>query len=593
MAYFIDEKTIEEIKERADIVSEISNYVDIKKVGANYKGLCPFHSEKTPSFTVSPQKQIYKCFGCGEGGNVINFIMKIEGLSFPEACKKLGDAYGVEIQNRGSIDDARQEKLNLMYQINRELAVYYMKNLSESKSASSYLIKRGITPEIGKKFGLGYGKNSWDDVIKYLEKLNYDLDIAHQCGAIGKNQNGNYYDYYRDRVIFPIIDSRSRVLGFGARAMGDEMPKYLNTSDSPIFYKGKNLYGINLMKRNEKADKIILVEGYMDVIALETFGIKGGVASLGTALTIEQANILKKHTDNLFISYDGDEAGKAATKRALEIIHSIDWDCRVVELPPNSDPDTFLQEQGKLKYEVALKNSVSGYNYLIKEFQKTLDLEKIEDQVELIRYIGNTIRKIKSPIKRELQMKQLSNNFGISLESLKNELYVRNSQKTKDRPRAMINRVTERRLTSRDKIFLEIFRLIIHQKEIYYIIDDRLDIEEIENPQLREVFFSIKSSMEEYDNINRDTLLRYLKDNNIIDDNIYEELNKEIEEFDKVSMEKLVDELLKKIYSTDEKLTRTQIIKRIRELEDNINKTNQEKEELEELLAQLMSLGRG
>ena len=211
--------------------------------------------------------------------------MKIEGLSFPEACKKLGDAYGVVIENKGRVDDARVEKLDLMYQINRELTVFYMKNLSESKTATSYLIKRNITSESAKKFGLGYGKNSWDDVVNYLKNLNYDLDLAHQCGAIGKNQNGNYYDYYRDRIIFPIIDTRSRILGFGARALGDEMPKYLNTSDSPIFLKGRNLYGLNLLKRNEKVKKIILVEGYMDVIALETFGIKGAVASLGTAFT--------------------------------------------------------------------------------------------------------------------------------------------------------------------------------------------------------------------------------------------------------------------------------------------------------------------
>ncbi|MFB0971863.1 MAG: toprim domain-containing protein, partial [Neofamilia sp.] len=227
--------------------------------------------------------------------------------------------------------------------INRELTVFYMKNLSESKTATSYLIKRNITSESAKKFGLGYGKNSWDDVVNYLKNLNYDLDLAHQCGAIGKNQSGNYYDYYRDRIIFPIIDTRSRILGFGARALGDEMPKYLNTSDSPIFLKGRNLYGLNLLKRNEKVKKIILVEGYMDVIALETFGIKGAVASLGTAFTIDQANILRKYTDNLYISYDGDEAGKAATKRALEIIHSIDWDANVIELSGGMDPDTFLQ----------------------------------------------------------------------------------------------------------------------------------------------------------------------------------------------------------------------------------------------------------
>ncbi|NLW43073.1 MAG: DNA primase [Tissierellia bacterium] len=592
MAYFIDENTIEEIKNRADIVTEISNYVDIKKIGANYKGLCPFHSEKTPSFTVSPQKQIYKCFGCGEGGNVINFIMKIEGLSFPEACKKLGDSYGVVIENKGRLDDARVEKLDMMYQINRELALFYMKNLSDSKNAMSYLIKRNINSKIAKKFGIGYGKNSWDDAVNYLKKLNYDLDLAFQCGAIGKNQSGNYYDYYRDRIIFPIIDARSRILGFGARALGDEMPKYLNTSDSPIFFKGKNLYGLNLLKRNEKIKRIILVEGYMDVIALESFGIKGGVASLGTAFTIDQANILRKYTDDLYISYDGDEAGIAATKRALEIVHSIDWDANIIELRGGMDPDTFLQEEGKLKYEVEIKNSISGYNYLIKDYQKTLDLTRIDDQANLIRYIGNIIRKIKSPIQRELQLKQLSNNFDISIESLKNEIYGNKIQNTNERQRTRNTRIKIKPLTTNDKIFLEIFRLVLHDKEIYRLIENRINPLEIESMQLREVFLSIASSMEE-DKINKDSLLKYLKDNYIIDQEIYDELNKKTQEFDKINTKNLLEELISRIEFTDDKLNRNQIIVRIQELEENKNKTPQEIEELKELLANLMKVSKG
>lgn len=592
MAYFIDENTIEEIKNRADIVTEISNYVDIKKIGANYKGLCPFHSEKTPSFTVSPQKQIYKCFGCGEGGNVINFIMKIEGLSFPEACKKLGDSYGVIIENKGRLDDARVEKLDMMYQINRELALFYMKNLSDSKDAMSYLIKRNINSKIAKKFGIGYGKNSWDDAVNYLKKLNYDLDLAFQCGAIGKNQSGNYYDYYRDRIIFPIIDARSRILGFGARALGDEMPKYLNTSDSPIFLKGKNLYGLNLLKRNEKIKRIILVEGYMDVIALESFGIKGGVASLGTAFTIDQANILRKYTDDLYISYDGDEAGIAATKRALEIVHSIDWDANIIELSGGMDPDTFLQEEGKLKYEVEIKNSISGYNYLIKDYQKTLDLTRIDDQANLIRYIGNIIRKIKSPIQRELQLKQLSNNFDISIESLKNEIYGNKIQNTNERQRTRNTRIKIKPLTTNDKIFLEIFRLVLHDKEIYRLIENRINPLEIESMQLREVFLSIASSMEE-DKINKESLLKYLKDNYIIDQEIYDELNKKTQEFDKINTKNLLEELISRIEFTDDKLNRNQIIVRIQELEENKNKTPQEIEELKELLANLMKVSKG
>ena len=499
---------------------------------------------------------------------------------------------GVVIENKGRLDDARVEKLDMMYQINRELALFYMKNLSDSKNAMSYLIKRNINSKIAKKFGIGYGKNSWDDAVNYLKKLNYDLDLAFQCGAIGKNQSGNYYDYYRDRIIFPIIDARSRILGFGARALGDEMPKYLNTSDSPIFFKGKNLYGLNLLKRNEKIKRIILVEGYMDVIALESFGIKGGVASLGTAFTIDQANILRKYTDDLYISYDGDEAGIAATKRALEIVHSIDWDANIIELRGGMDPDTFLQEEGKLKYEVEIKNSISGYNYLIKDYQKTLDLTRIDDQANLIRYIGNIIRKIKSPIQRELQLKQLSNNFDISIESLKNEIYGNKIQNTNERQRTRNTRIKIKPLTTNDKIFLEIFRLVLHDKEIYRLIENRINPLEIESMQLREVFLSIASSMEE-DKINKDSLLKYLKDNYIIDQEIYDELNKKTQEFDKINTKNLLEELISRIEFTDDKLNRNQIIVRIQELEENKNKTPQEIEELKELLANLMKVSKG
>lgn len=591
MAYFIDERTIEEIKDRADIVSEISKYVDLKKVGANYKGLCPFHSERTPSFTVSPHKGIFKCFGCGEGGNVINFLMKIEGLSFPEACKKLGDAYGVQIENKKKINDERSEQIKMMYQINRELAIYYMRNLADSKRARDYLARRGISLEIARKFGLGYSKDSWDHAVNYLKSLNYDLEAARVSGAIGKNQKGNYYDYYRDRIIFPIIDTRSRVLGFGARALGEDMPKYLNTSESPIFHKGRTLYGLNLLNRNKKLDKVILVEGYMDVIALESHGIRGSVASLGTALTVDQVNLMRRYTNNLYISYDGDQAGITATKRALEIIQSLDWNAEVIELPGGVDPDTFLHEQGKYKYESEMTRAVNGYNYLINAYKTNLDLTKIDDQAKLIRYIGNTIRKIKSPIQRELQMKELSNNYGVSLESIKNEIYAKDISKDVN---ADIKPQSERRLksslTSKDRTFLGIFRLILNNNDIYFLLAKELKKIRIRNNQLREVYYSIESLMLEEGKIDKGSLLRYLSTNNIIDDIIYNELYKETDEFDNVSREELADELISRLEITDKKLTGNQLINRIQELEEKANRTTEENRELRDLLSELMGM---
>lgn len=589
MAYFIDEKTLEEIKDRVDIVSEISNYVDLKKRGANYQGLCPFHNEKTPSFTVSPNKKIYKCFGCGEGGNVINFIMKMENLSFPEACKKLADTYGITIESRGNFDEERQKRLNMMYQINREVAILYMNNLSKSKKALRYLKNRNIPLESIKKFGLGYGKNSWDDVVNHLKNLNYDLEIAHEAGIIGKNKSGNYFDYYRDRLIFPIIDTRSRVLGFGARALEpDDSPKYLNTSDSPIYYKGRNLYGLNMMDKRQKNPYIILVEGYMDVISLNASGIPGTVASLGTALTTDQGKLLKDYTDNLYISYDGDEAGITATRRGLDIIHALDWDAKVIELPEGIDPDTYVQEKGKLNYEVKMKKAISGYDFLIREFRDTLDMEDIDDQVELIRYIGNILKRIKSPIKRELQMKELSDNFDISIDSLKNEIYGNKSITKPRRKNVQRKREKEKYLTQKDRYLLELLRLIINKRDIFPMVSDKVNPDNIENEELREVYLSIMSAVDEEKEISKDSLLNYLRENYIIDETIYNELNEDIDEFSKLDLNNVVKELIDKIQDSNIKLSRSEIIKKINYLDSKKVKTEEEKVELENLLRKLM-----
>lgn len=588
MAYFIDERTLEEIKERADIVSVISQYIDLKKAGANYKGLCPFHGEKTPSFTVSPQKKIYKCFGCGEGGNVINFVMKMEGLSFPEACKKLGDEYGVTIQAKNNIDDSYKESLNIMYQINRELAVYYMKNLVGSKEALTYLKNRNMTTASIKKFGIGYSKDSWNDVVDYLKSLNYDLELAHKAGAIGKNKSGNYFDYYKNRVIFPIIDTKSRVLGFGARALKDEIPKYINTSDSPIFNKGKNIYGLNRIDKHKKVSRLILVEGYVDVISLDLNGVEGAIASLGTAFTVDQANLLRKYTDNLYISYDGDKAGREATKRALNVLHSIDWDGQVVSLPNGIDPDNFVNQYGSLKYEAALKNSKSGYKFLIEDYKNSLDLDSIEDQVKLIKFIGQIIKKIKSPIERELQMKKLSEDFDISISSLKTEIFGNGYQNFNDTiKKPKVTKIT-RALSQKDRDIIEIFRLMMHNKDLNNEFSSKISEDLIENTKLREVYKSIKSTFEDKEAINKDSLLTYLLDNYIIDKVLFDELSKDILEFSGVNKFELVDEMVSKLKENDSIQSRKEIVNKIRKLEQMDNKSEDEIKLLRDLISKLV-----
>lgn len=282
----INEHKIEEILNMNDIVEVIGELITLKKAGANYSGLCPFHKEKTPSFVVSPDKQIYHCFGCGEGGDAISFIMNYKNLSFMESLEYLGDRVGIKVEKTSS--SQKQDRYKINYEMNRDAAVYFYKQLSQNKQATEYLRKRGISNEARKLFGIGFSQNKWDGLIKYLEEKGYRKKDMEVNGLIIKSEKSNsYYDRFRNRVIFPIFDVKKRIIGFGGRVLGNELPKYINSPDSPIFNKGRNLYNLNNAKGFSHREGIILTEGYMDVIKLSINGFENAVASLGTALTID------------------------------------------------------------------------------------------------------------------------------------------------------------------------------------------------------------------------------------------------------------------------------------------------------------------
>lgn len=590
MSYFIDDRTIEEIKDRADIVSVISGYMDLKRAGANYKGLCPFHGEKTPSFTVSPNKGIYKCFGCGEGGNVINFVMKMDGLSFPEAVKKLADQYGVRIEENKNFNSGKKEKLEKIYQINREVAYSYMKNMAKSNVASSYLHRRGITPEISNRFGIGYSENSWDTVVKHLRSLNFDMELAYEAGVIGKKNKDEYYDLYRNRIMFPIIDSRSKVLGFGARALDDSMPKYINTSDSPIFLKRRNLYGINLQRKDRKVERLILVEGYMDVISLNAHGVPSAVASLGTSLTSEQVEILKKYTDNIYICYDGDTAGVNATKRALEIIHAMNLNAKVILLPVGIDPDDYIKSEGLVKFESRVKDAIDGFSYLIMKYKESLDLNSVEGKANLIRFVGNIIKKINSPIEKELQITKLAEEFNITPETLKLEIF--NNKSSGERPISgeRIKETRKKNYTNIENSMIEILKIMLNDFELSKEISGRIEIEKIKNTQLLEVFKALRETLKEDKDLSKDFLLDYMLKNNIIDEDMYERLDSNIEKLTDISIRDLAEDLVKRINAKDRKMEQRELILKINHLESISDKTPEQQRELKEMLSELMEI---
>lgn len=417
---------IEEIKSRCDIANIISTYINIKPSGTNYKGLCPFHGEKTPSFYINTSKQIYKCFGCGEGGDVINFVMRIENLDFMDAVKLLADRCGIEINTQ--VDEStkeRIEKSKKFQDIHVEAARFYFSNLIKTKNPGyEYLRKRGLDDKIIKKFGLGYSLDSWNSLMNYLISIGYKNEDLIECGLFGyKSETKKIYDKFRNRVMFPIFDYRGNVIGFGGRVLDDSLPKYLNSPDTLIFNKRQNLYGLNFARKEIKDRSIILVEGYMDLISLYQYGIKNVVATLGTALTDGQGSLIKRYADTAIISYDSDEAGIKATLRAIEILNKLDINVKVLNLKECKDPDEFIRKYGVLEFEKEIKNSTHYIKYKIDNLKRNFNIQNDEERVKFTKESSKIIKEIKSPVEADYYIKYLSEQSNISIESIKKEVY--------------------------------------------------------------------------------------------------------------------------------------------------------------------------
>ena len=426
---------IEEVKSRCDIVHIISQYISIKQSGTNFKGLCPFHGEKTPSFYVSTSKQMYKCFGCGEGGDVIKFVMSMENLEFMDALKLLAKQCGVDVNtNMNEETKLKMEKINKFQNIHREAARYYFSNLITSKNPGyNYLRNRGLDDKIIKKFGLGYSLKSWDSLKNYLLSKGYTNEELSECGLITyKKENNKSYDKFRNRVMFPIFDYRGNVIGFGGRVLDDSEPKYLNSPDTLIFNKRFNLYGLNF-SRKEIIDKtMILVEGYMDLISLYQYGIKNVVATLGTALTDQQGMLIKRYADSAIISYDSDDAGIKATLRAIDILTKLDINVKILNLKDCKDPDEFIRKYGLDEFKKAINLSTNHVKFKIDNLKNNFDLNKGEDRVKFAKEASIIIKGIKSPVEVDYYTKYLSSLIDISVESIKREVYGKSYKKYKN-----------------------------------------------------------------------------------------------------------------------------------------------------------------
>lgn len=420
------EELIEEIRSHNDIVDVISEYVTLKKSGTSYKAKCPFHTEKTPSFSVSSDKQIFHCFGCGVGGNVISFIMKIENLSFVDALKLLADRAGMILPEKDeTIDKEKYKQKQTQYHIHTEAAKYFYQNLKKSEVVLRYLKKRNIAFKTIIKFGLGYASDNWDGLYHYLLSKNYTKQEINQSGLVieRKNQKGQFYDRFRNRLIFPVFDLSNRVIAFGGRVLDQKLPKYLNSPETSIFSKGYHLYGLNHAKNNIKNGQIIIVEGYMDVISLYQYGVKNAVASLGTALTKQQAHLLNRYADEVVIAYDGDEAGQKATLRALDISSFVGCRVKVMQLPNGLDPDEYIKKYKVEGFIYQIKKGLSLIEYKVMLARKKYNINSTEGKIDFTKEVAQILKNIKSEIEIDAYIKKVSRETGIDEAAIKSEVY--------------------------------------------------------------------------------------------------------------------------------------------------------------------------
>ena len=518
----IPPEKIDEVRSAVDIIDHIGSFVKLKKRGKNYIGLCPFHSEKTPSFTVSAERQMYHCFGCGVGGNVFTFVMEYEKVSFAEAVRSLAEKAGVTLPQYSPGQQAAESQQEKLYSVTRMAAKFFhqcLRETNEGKLALEYFRFRGFNDETIKTFGLGYAPNSWDALMKHAEQ-NTDFvascELLEQTGLVRKREDGTYYDYFRGRAIFPIFSTAGRVIGFGARKMREDDPlgKYINSPETPIYNKSRVLYGLYQSKEAiREEDFAILVEGYADLISVFQAGVKNIVASSGTALTGEQIDLIGRYTKNITIVYDADSAGSKAALRGVDLVLEHDMDVRVAELPQGDDPDSFVKKQGGDQFRKLVAGAASFIDFLALTFERQGKLSTPEGQAQTVRTIVQSIAKINDELKRNFYIRHVAEKYKLyetvlhrELEKHLGEELRRRRRGAESRPSTAQESSPERRDVSRGEIGTAevpvIERDLVHAMldggpEVVKFVFDNLDCEEFSHPRARSLAAFLLKSVEE------------------------------------------------------------------------------------------------
>lgn len=425
MAGRLSDAWLDELRSRANLEEIVSEYVPLKQKGRRFWGCCPFHNEKTPSFSVDSEAQMYYCFGCHKGGTVINFVMEMERMEFMDAVRLLADRAHMEIPEQSQTGSGRTspDERERIYEANTLAARFFHSTLwtGEGAEALNYLYKRGLNDSDIRRFGLGAAPKGWDALQRHMAEQGFDDALLEKAGLVVR-KDCRAYDMFRGRAIFPIINAQGRVVGFGGRAMGDAQPKYLNTSETPVFNKRQGLYALNFAKKERNLGRLVLVEGYMDTVSLRKYGVAGVVATLGTALTEEQARLIKRYAPEVWISYDGDGAGRKAALRALDIFDSQDMKARVIDYPGGMDPDDFVKANGLAGFDALPKYGATEYRMM--RARDDLDVSTQEGMTQYAMRCCEILKKVKSPIERENYLRRLANETGYDRQVLLSQLGV-------------------------------------------------------------------------------------------------------------------------------------------------------------------------
>ena len=413
------DEIIEEIRQNNDVVDIISQYVHLTRKGRNYFGLCPFHNEKSPSFSVSPDRQIFHCFGCGVGGNVYTFLMKIEGITFKEALEQLAERANIQLPTLTSGADTAKEELKAkVYKVNEFTAEFYHQNLYKpnAKMAQEYVKKRKLNQETLEAYKIGFS-GKFDELYKALKQQGFGEKEILESGLVNKNDNGTYIDRYRNRLMFPICDARGKVIAFGGRVLDDSKPKYINSPENIVYSKGRHLFGLNVAKKYS-SKKLLIVEGYMDVISLHQRGIENVVGALGTALTEQQGWLLRKSTEQVILGFDADGAGQTAVARSMEILQNMGCDMRVLQIEGAKDPDEFIVKFGEGRFKLAMENAISLVEFKVKNLRKDINLENAADKIKFLNEIAKILAKVENTIEREIYIEKIAKGYNISKEAI-------------------------------------------------------------------------------------------------------------------------------------------------------------------------------